>query len=178
MRGIRLRFQVSERPARTGHLPDRPSPRQLLALLASVLVMVSCDPGPPQEALGLSKTPAGDIEIRYALCAGEAIREVAIFRTVGGVIGDSDDEVLWRVRSTNNSQQSSFTIGDTPPGFVEEVALKALPGPEQELGVLVDTSQVQNFAVFRANDLRAGQVWVEQQDVDPTSYKEQALKRC
>lgn len=27
----------------------------------------------------------------------KAIREVALFRTVGGVIGDTDDEVLWRV---------------------------------------------------------------------------------
>jgi hypothetical protein len=153
-------------------------PLRLFQLLALGLVMVSCDPGPPQEALGVSKTPTGGIEIRYELCPDEAIREVALFRTVGGVIGDTDDEVLWRVRSTNESHQSSFTVGDTPPGFVEEVALRALPGPEQELGVIVDTSRVQNVAVFRADDLRVGQVWVEDRNLDPTSYEEQALKRC
>jgi hypothetical protein len=32
--------------------------------------------------------------------------------------------------------------------------------------------------VFRADDLRVGQVWVEDRNLDPTSYEEQALKRC
>jgi hypothetical protein len=142
-----------------------------------LLVLISCDPGPPREAIGVTKS-GSRIVVYYVLCPGELVKDLQLLTARGGIIGDEDDQVLWDVSSDEGSRQSSYTVGAKPEGFSETSSLRLLPSPRQRLAVVVQTTRADNFVVLRLSDLREDRIWVADQNTNLVSFQTRALERC
>ncbi len=161
--------------------PGEPRTTRLGRLLAlstlCLLLLPTCDPGPPREAVGVSLSEGGNIEIHYVLCPGERITGVWLVETEGGVIGDADDKTLWRIASSG-STDSKFEVGQLPDGFIQVAPLRQKPSHQQLLGVLVDTTRVENLSTFTVDKLKPGRIWIFDKNMSPETFADEAVERC
>lgn len=92
----------------------------ILLFVSLVVVLSSCnfgDPSPGEElALGLDEQ--GRFIVAFRGCKQVSITRLKVLAVHGSVIGDSDDEILWEIKS-DGSQQDVFTTGILPDGFIE-----------------------------------------------------------
>jgi hypothetical protein len=141
----------------------------LVALVSLTLSSMACDfgdPGPGTE-IGLSVESNGKVLVAFNPCSPASVRLVRILQVRGRVFGDSDDELLWEIRSAEPSQLTIFISGETSPGFEENVRL--LRGLEGRLAVQILTDRsdrpagrsfsVDELEVGKYRDVR-GQFWV------------------
>ncbi len=157
----------------------RLSARARLTLCVSMLALAGCDPGPPLEAVGLSRTVEGGIYVRYIPCYGELIEQLQLFHDTGGpVVGDKYDRLLWRIRSRSGNRSYTFRLGVAAPGFKEDVPLRRPLAPSQPLILLIDTSSVENYATFRPNQIKPGMFLVAGRSVDTRTFSRLASESC
>lgn len=128
-------------------------------LSASCLSLISCDTVPSQLRLGVSKAGAAGIRIHFVTCGSERILDVALLRARGEFVDDPDDEVLWRIQSSEGSQRSSFIVGHSTDGFSTAVQLTAKPLPPAPLSVAVHTTRIPTTVIsFDPGELTKGLV--------------------
>jgi hypothetical protein len=90
---------------------------------------LACDPSPSKE-IGVLLTDSNQIKLHYAPCeriAKPNVVGITLYRVVGQVIGDTDDEILWNIRAKNSSPERVFIIGVVPEAFQETVSLHDYP---------------------------------------------------
>jgi hypothetical protein len=76
----------------------------------------------------------------------------------GQVVGDEDDEVLWRIVGTG-SDLVHITVGKVPSGFHEETRLQTLPAADSTLGVRIVAASQESVVAFTRDGLRTGEVY-------------------
>lgn len=117
--------------------------------------------------------------IHYPLCADEAVTRVAVIDTTDQpVIGTEDDLVYWEIVAPVGSRETSWTVGETPPGFREEVALRESLPTGRDLAALVDGTSVQTVGHFEVGDLRADLILLGEEHLTEEQFLERALETC
>lgn len=158
------------------------APKRLgLAVVIALVGLVSCDEATSQLRVGLSSSPGGiGIEIRFLTCMSERVVSVALLRKRGELVGDQDDEVLWKIRSSRGSQRSVYRVGATPPGFELIVPVRAESLTPPPLAVKVETTMIPSTTIsFDPRDLREGRILVR--DGEPVSvadFQAHARRAC
>jgi hypothetical protein len=134
------------------------------AALAIALVVVSgagtsCDPIPPiSHRIGVTLRD-GNVTALYVLCPGELATDVRAYAVQGVVVGDKDDELLWRITARDGVDMTSFPVGSVPSGFVERKSLDRPLPKSRRLSVTVwSTNQKIATRGFKLNELRPGLV--------------------
>jgi hypothetical protein len=113
-----------------------------IAAFASVLLVVvtACRPGPLQRDRFMVVREVdrpGNLLVIFGRCEGEAVVRVEL-RYADPPDEAPYDGVLWRITSPASSR-SRFYLGETPPGFLEAIALEPERLPSQYLVVSVVT---------------------------------------
>lgn len=133
--------------------------RRVPALTIALLVLlISCDPPPPELHRFLGARWAGTpraIEAAFGLCEGEVVTQVQLRLSDPPV---PDGGVLWQIDSPG-SAETRFTVGETPSGFTETVAFRAVSLPSQYLSLVVHTNNQEwpdSTIGFRPDDLPSG----------------------
>lgn len=125
-----------------------------LGLVVAVLMATACDPGPPRDRLGLVAQEGGP-RVLVHLCPEERIQDVTLFRVEGNVVGDENDEVLWRVSSDRGAKVEEFVIGSTPSPAFETVQQFRPPLQGEHLSVQVRTSLTRFHLSFASEELES-----------------------
>ena len=102
--------------------------------------------------LGLVPTAFGSVRFLFVHCEDSGVTGVSLTGAGAGA------RPLWRIRSDAPSAASSFTVGRTPVGFSEDVALRRQLPPVRLLFAQVDTTSGRYAVGFRALDLVPGMV--------------------
>lgn len=141
-------------------------PDVLALLLVLGLAIPACDEFPGVEAIGVQRSLVGSgIEVLKPLCPGDRVTRVSLILAPGGVPDDSESGILWKITSETGSTQSSYVVGTTPAGFVEEVPLARPPSDAQGLAATIDTDfDAAALITFELSELRPSQV------LDPDGY--------
>lgn len=141
-------------------------------LLVAVLMAAACDPGPPRDRLGLV-AQEGEPKVLVHLCPEERIKDVTLFRVEGNVVGDDNDEVLWRAAAESGAKFEEFVIGNTPaPGF-ETLQQFRPPLEGEHLSVQVRTSLTRFHLSFASEELESrGFVTSGEDGVSPDEFRD------
>ena len=134
--------------------------RRLLLLIGFGLLLAGCAPSYGLDSrTGVSALPDGRVQLHYALCPGERMHLVRVEELVGAR-PDFGVPIYWQIESLHGSSLTTYTVGETPPGFVETVALtRALPAGEllgiegtgDGLGMSFDRSRLTPDRVLRGS---------------------------
>ena len=134
-------------------------PAPLLCLVLLTLLATACDWfGDPYQGpeIGLSLSGDAAILIEYNPCGNAAVLKVRLLEVHGRVFGDENDAVLWEVEALTPSSLRSFTVGETPAGFVGTVRVKS--SIDGTLAVVIDEGDGRSAGrSFSLDDIRVGQ---------------------
>lgn len=111
------------------------------------------------------------------MCPEDEIIEVTLYRFHGNVVGDDDDEVLWK--ASGEASVNEVEIGVPPQGFSEDVALTESDWKGESLAGSVDTSLGGSFATtFTLDELVAGRILHEGTLKTLEAFVEDASPQC
>lgn len=148
-------------------------------VVATAVVLVACDPAPRLDDIGVQGRDSSVIEVIYQACAYDPVASVELWTANGPVVGDSDDEVLWRISATDGISQDSFVVGVTPPGFVEQIQLPADGPPQGELAVVVTSQRrIESIVGFQLSDLRERQVFTPGRYLSEAEFRAESSGDC
>jgi hypothetical protein len=151
-----------------------------IALVTAASLVSSCDTFPANHAIGVTSGPNGNVVVRYVACREERVKELQLYRNSDDdpFVGESSDELPWDVISPSGEAIGSFTVGQTPAGFMEKVPLSRKPSPTEPLGVRLVTTKAQPTTRFRVTDLRPGRILNGGESMDPTTFQREAEDSC
>lgn len=93
------------------------------------------------------------------LCADEQAFAITVLEVQGNVVGDPDDDVLWKTSGVEGVETVDVAVGEAPPGWSEDVPLVRQPPGTARLAVQIETSlTVRSSVTFDVSDLREGEV--------------------
>jgi hypothetical protein len=125
------------------------------AAALAALVLTACPPVVYAEQFGLSPTPQGVPEIRFAGCPPYAW---SVFLTPAG----EPDHVLWKLAPMKNGQPilpKRFLIGSVPEGWNEDVSLRRDLAPDVEYEIILSSREAYIVGLdFSLGDLRPGHI--------------------
>lgn len=134
----------------------------VLAVTAVAIVSAGCwsDAVPSRDQVGALRAEGDEVTILFGACPGEAVQRVAVNLT-----DDNYEEilrVLWAVEADGGvSAEEAFTVGRTPPGFVEVTALEETFERGDHVQVVVTSSEQGTVPMsFEIGDLRSDEVLV------------------
>ena len=105
--------------------------------------------------LGVMPSPFGTVRFLFVHCEDRGVTGVSL---AAARAPDAGTRPLWRIRTESPSAATVFTVGRTPLGFDEDVALRhALPAGRR-LFANVETTAGSYAMGFRALDLVPGRV--------------------
>lgn len=141
-----------------------------LALVALALLLTACGAGGIAR-IGISRGGPNGVRIHFIACPGERVTKIALLgraESQGFSIGsdepggpEDDEFAAWQIRASGDSDLSAFDVGNTPPGFVEEVPLTE-PVPEVDGGHAA-------FIGFDRGGLRSAQMAFDLDELVPDS---------
>jgi hypothetical protein len=132
---------------------------RISSMMALVLVLVACDPGQPNDVVGMY-VESLSVHVAYSpLCPGERILSVSVYLVHGNVVGDSDDRVLWRAESPSGTRTRDFVVGEAGTGLNQTVPLAEPLAGARELAAQIETTLFPDpTTVFTLDGLRSDQV--------------------
>lgn len=144
-----------------------------LAVAAAWLVLLvpACVPRTSFN-LGVMPSPFGTVRFLFVHCEDAGITAVSL--SAAGSPG-APTPPLWRIRAETPSPASLFTVGRSPVGFSEDVALRRELPPRRRLTAQVDTTTGRYAMGFRALELVPGLV---QRPADSVSKEAFARGAC
>jgi hypothetical protein len=127
---------------------------------------------------------AGDrtgIQVHFLSCLSQAVRSVRVEEARPGA-PTGKEHVLWEITSEAGSKLEAFTIGQTPDGFKQSVALTRSPAQDELILAVVDTTTGSTASIeFRSSDLKPDKIFVNDRpnkELDPTSFRQRAEGTC
>jgi hypothetical protein len=139
-----------------------------IAIVASLamLLLPACVPRVSRN-VGVAPSPSGTARVLFVHCEDLGVTGVSV-ETYG--VPDASARPLWRIESPVPSPATVFTVGSTPFGFDESVALRrALPAGKRVFAQ-VETTAGRYSVGFRALDLVPGLVLREAGAVPKASF--------
>jgi hypothetical protein len=131
---------------------------QRYSLDFATILLSACDPGEPRTIEVYAEDSAIHI-VSPALCPGERIVGVTIYAVQGNVVGDSNDEILWRAEGSQGTRNTEIVVGQPPPGFVERRRFSEELLSDSSLAAVVDTTLTQQLnESFEVSSLRSDEV--------------------
>jgi hypothetical protein len=153
-----------ERADRIGEFWGNPKTRPItwrvnaILLTLATLLLSACDPGEPR-TIGVYAEDSAMHIVSPALCPGERIVGVTIYAVQGNVVGDSNDEILWKAEGSQGTRNTNIIVGQPPPGFVERQRFSGELPSDSSLAAVVDTTLTQELnESFEASSLRSDEV--------------------
>jgi hypothetical protein len=140
----------------------------------------SCDEFPGREVIGVRLGSAGDeVEFVKPLCPGDRVTEVILQPAPEGVPRHDEEDILWKIHLDAGSTRSTYVMGETPSGFVEDIPLSEDLGPAQGLAATIDTQQdAAALVLFQIGELRTDEVLTPEGYVSPDAFQERSPERC
>jgi hypothetical protein len=83
------------------------------------LAVPACS-APSEPALGITRTPAGSLQVRFAPCGQERIHDVWLGRSIAE---PPVTDVVWAIHAPTGSERRDLVIGQAPAGFEIAVPL-------------------------------------------------------
>jgi hypothetical protein len=105
--------------------------------------------------LGVMPSPFGTVRFLFVHCEDRGVTGVSL---AAAHAPDAGTRPLWRIHSASPSAAAVFTVGRTPLGFAEDVALRRELPPARRLFANVETTAGSYALGFRALDLLPGLV--------------------
>jgi hypothetical protein len=131
--------------------------KAILLALATVL-LTACDTLAPP-TIGVYAEDSAIHIVSPALCPGERIVGITVYAVQGNVIGDSNDEILWKAEGSQGTPNTDMIVGQPPPGFVERQRFSGELPSDSSLAVVVDTTITQRLSeAFEVSSLRSDEV--------------------
>jgi hypothetical protein len=151
----------------------------LTLLMVLAAAVVACDRFSSAGRIGVSMD--GDrLVILYPGCDYE--RVAAVHLSMVNDPGDqNDDDVLWELRSDEDSHGGVFIVGDEPEGYSEVVPFTATLDEDEPLVVWVESTAIGATIEFRMADLEPGMVWVHENpktNISREVFEERAAATC
>jgi hypothetical protein len=152
--------------------------RIAVVVTSLTFLLAGCDPVPVASRLGVLRPPEGDLTIVYMGCRDELLNEVALIDSKGE-LGDADDVVLWLIKSADGSDLQEFRLGQTPSGFVEEVAFSGNLPAETSLTAQIRTlGGLTTATAFEPASLTAGTVTTVDGALPRDDFEREAAASC
>lgn len=167
-----------------------------IARLAALVACLVTGCGVFEEAnrLGVSASGEGGVRAHFVPCPGQAVTRVALLGNVGSGVHletgndrpgddpDDDEVILWSVASPG-SPDTTFEIGSTPPGFVEEIPLDGRPTDHDDIGVFVGYGTADGGLAsleigFDSDMLEADRILTFGDLKDPDTFRRDAEALC
>lgn len=105
--------------------------------------------------LGVMPSPFGTVRFLFVHCEDRGVTGVSL---AAARAPDAGTRPLWRIRSESPSTAAVFTVGRTPFGFAEDIALRGELPPQRRLFASVETTTGSYAMGFRALELIPGLV--------------------
>jgi len=143
--------------------------------VAALLLAAACDDFPGSEVIGVRLTENEDgIQVTKVLCQGDRVTRVSLLAE-----NNLDGEALWKITSDTGSNQETYIVGTTPPGFVEEVPLTRPLGPTDGLAVTIATEgEAPALKTFEIRELRNDKLFTPDGYLTPELFEARHLERC
>jgi len=136
--------------------------RALAVVVGAGVMIAGCwgDEVPSRDQVGALRAEGDEVTVLFGACPGEVVERVAVNLT-----DDDFEEVLrelWAIEvDGGGSREQAFTVGQTPPGFLEVTALDGALEPGDHVQVVVTTSEQGTVPMsFEIDDLRSDEVLV------------------
>ena len=153
-----------------------------VVLLVVGTYVTGCDTFPSIYRIAVSQTDDGAIQIRYVACGSQQVHAV---RLTQAHEDPADAVVLWEIRSAEGSAVRTFTVGEAPAGFEEQVEFPARRVDENEvLLATVETGEQTGSGIsFKLSDLERGKVFARtgqgrSENVDTQTFEQRAEASC
>lgn len=153
----------------------------VIPILFAYVVGAACDPGQESSAIGVSLSTSDRPEVRFVTCGQHRITEITLFELTNAVVvGDEDDKVLWRIRSSGAPARDQYEVGVAPEGFRVVTPFISLElEQDREYGFVLDTTSIGGYIVFEPRQLRVGSVLTLNGGyLDPADFVDRARRRC
>jgi hypothetical protein len=162
-------------------------------LLVVMTSLTGCSLFPGAKRLGVSASPSGGVRVHFVPCPGEVVTKVAYLEGVGGGFSaetgndqpaddPDDDEILrWLAVAPSGSEERTFDIGVTPPGFAEELPLDQDPRTVSAPAAFVAYRgrEIGSLEIgFDVDDLERGSILTLGGRKDPATFEREALESC
>lgn len=149
-----------------------------ILLTLATLLLNACDPGEPR-SIGVYAEDSAIHIVSPALCPGERIVGITVYAVQGNVVGDSNDEILWKAEGSQGTQNTDMIVGQPPPGFVEGKRFSGELPSDSSLAAVVDTSLTQRLnEAFEVSNLRSDQVLTADGYVPLAAFRTSQPSRC
>jgi hypothetical protein len=156
--------QLDERAQRIGEFWGNPKTRLITWRVNAILLTLAtgflsaCDPGEPR-TIGVYAEDSAIHIVSPALCPGERIVGITVYAVQGNVVGDSNDEILWKAEGSQGTRNTDMIVGQPPPGFVERQRFSGELPSDSSLAAVVDTTLTQRLnEAFEVSNLRSDEV--------------------
>jgi hypothetical protein len=126
----------------------------VVAASLAMLLLPACVPRVSLN-VGVAPSPSGTARVLFVHCEDLGVTRVSL-ETYG--VPDARARPLWRIESPVPSPDTLFTVGRTPFGFDESVALRGALPAGRRLFAEVRTTAGRYAVGFRALDLAPGLV--------------------
>jgi hypothetical protein len=128
-----------------------------LALAVVATMMPALPACVPRTSFNLGVMPSsfGTVRFLFVHCEDRGVTGVSL---AAARAPDAGTRPLWRIRSESPSTAAVFTVGRTPLGFAEDVALSGELPPHRRLFANVETTAGSYAMGFRALELIPGLV--------------------
>ena len=149
----------------------------ILLTLATVLLS-ACDPQQPR-TIGVYAEDSAIHIVSPALCPGERIVSVTIYAVQGNIVGDSNDEILWKAEGSQGTRNTDIIVGQPPPGFVQRQRFSGELPSDSSLAAVVDTTLTQRLnESFEVNSLRSDEILTADGYVQLATFRTSTPSGC
>jgi hypothetical protein len=173
-----------ERADRIGEFWGNPKTRPItwranaILLTLATVFLGACDPGEPR-TIGVYAEDSAIHIVSPALCPGERIVDITVYAVQGNVVGDSNDEILWKAEGSQGTRNTDMIVGQPPPGFVQRQRFSGELPSDSRLAAVVDTTLTQRLnESFEVNSLRSDEVLTADGYVPLATFRTSAPSRC
>jgi hypothetical protein len=151
----------------------------ILSLALPSLGLVACDPGLPDDSVGVY-VDGSSVHVAYGpLCPGERILGLSVLQVRGNVVGDSNDQVLWMTESPSGTRTSDWVVGEVGPSWVETVPLVEPLPSGRELAAQVETTMLPDAtATFFLGDLRSDKALTGEGYIGLVQFRSRSPSSC
>ena len=173
-----------ERADRIGEFSGNPKTRPItwrvnaILLTLATVFLGACDPGEPR-TIGVYAEDSAIHIVSPALCPGERIVGITVYAVQGNVVGDSNDEILWKAEGSQGTRNTDMIVGQPPPGFDERQRFSGELPNDSSLAAVVDTTLTQRLnEAFEASSLRSDEVLTADGYVPLATFRTSQPSRC
>jgi hypothetical protein len=143
-----------------------------------IILLGACDQLPKSPGLAVTTSRNGaPFAASISLCEDDRVEAVRVVRSENFVIGDDDDEVLWRIDATTRTSEVLLEYSQVPSGF-EQTRPPAPITAGEKISVVVDAASGDQFESFQPEDLSADVYVSDGVDLTLDDFEAQASAAC